>query len=195
MAVCSLLPKSFPLLLCRDFIFTHLYHFHFCTGHLKSKFSVCKKCTILLNIKIRWERVCIANPHMYRYSIFLLTASNRIIFYFRQDMKPLFSFFPSITSNTADLEESIGKHVFILGCLLFSKSRKKTLEGSLHIVLLQSKVHYFFYNIFYYCMQYYLFWMRMVKPAVSFCSFHCSSSCSIHSIYFQIMILSLLEDI
>lgn len=85
MAVCSLLPKSFPLLLCRDFIFTHLYHFHFCTGHLKSKFSVCKKCTILLNIKIRWERVCIANPHMYRYSIFLLTASNRIIFYFRQE--------------------------------------------------------------------------------------------------------------
>lgn len=83
MATCSLLPKSFLLLLYRNLIFAFFYTIFFLC-HLKRKLEVCKSCRILLYIKIGWEGVSIANPQAYRCSIYLIVFKNRIICYWNR---------------------------------------------------------------------------------------------------------------
>lgn len=105
--------------------------------------------------------ICIVN------SISLLAAGDRIISSCRRDIKIVFPFFLSIPSNTSDLKEHIRKNVFTLGCFIVFKKEKKSPEGSLHMFLLQDKASYSLSITVYQCTQYHLFWMRIVKSAVS----------------------------
>lgn len=145
-----MLPKSFLLLLYRDFIFVLSVPFSF-LYHLSRRFEVCKRCRILLYIKLGWEWVCIANSQMYRYRKSLLAANDRIIFSCTRISNWCFPFFVICLQILQIRRTSVKEYFHIHFHYCFWEAGKvfrRTIS-----FLFQGRVYYSFYNKIYHCMQ------------------------------------------
>lgn len=135
---------------CQKFSSLTLQRFYFCSFysifflcHLRRKLEVCKRCRILLYIRIAWERVSIAKQQTYRCSIHLIVSNSRIICYCSKMSDLSFPFFPLIYINMPQFWKNPYERIFSHPVRFIAISKQKRPKRPFRNLWLQSRIYFF----------------------------------------------------